>query len=157
MDELLSLAFQQGKLKLEGQFVLGSNYTFLVDVHYQGKILSCPYINPRAASNRYGIFQRTPWLCGKWRHTVVSEALDFHFVPFTTLHDDGPHGPGSLQQYIEYDPEYHYFNFNEEDKAKLNQSPCSTCWSTMPTERAATCSSTPTARPLTATTPTPSV
>jgi uncharacterized repeat protein (TIGR03843 family) len=40
-------------------------------------------------------------------------------VPFTILRDDGPYGPGSLQQYIEYDPNYHYFTFTPEDKALL--------------------------------------
>jgi uncharacterized repeat protein (TIGR03843 family) len=49
----------------------------------------------------------------------LSEQLGFHFVPFTTLREDGPHGPGSLQQYIEYDVEYHYFNFSDEDKQLL--------------------------------------
>jgi hypothetical protein len=50
---------------------------------------------------------------------LVSEALGWCFVPFTTLREDGPYGPGSLQQYIEYDPNYHYFNFTDEDKARL--------------------------------------
>ena len=51
---------------------------------------------------------------------LVSEALGFHFVPYTTLREDGPfYGEGSLQQYIEYDPEYHYFSFSQEDKERL--------------------------------------
>jgi len=34
--------------------------------------------------------------------------------------DDVPvYGAGSLQQYIDYDPEYHYFTFTDEDKARL--------------------------------------
>jgi uncharacterized repeat protein (TIGR03843 family) len=45
--------------------------------------------------------------------------LGFHIVPFTTLREDGPYGAGSLQQYIDYDPEYHYFSFNEEDRKLL--------------------------------------
>ncbi len=50
---------------------------------------------------------------------LVSEALGFHIVPFTTLRQDGPFGAGSLQQYIEHDPNYHYFNFTPEDKLLL--------------------------------------
>ena len=50
---------------------------------------------------------------------LVSEALGFHFVPFTTLRKDGPYGAGSLQQFIEHDSNYHYFTFSEADKAKL--------------------------------------
>ncbi len=50
---------------------------------------------------------------------LVSESLGFHIVPFTTLREDGPYGAGSLQQFIEYDPEYHYFNFTEADRRLL--------------------------------------
>ena len=51
---------------------------------------------------------------------LVSEALGFHFVPYTTLREDGPfYGPGSIQQYIDFDPEYHYFTFNDADKERL--------------------------------------
>ena len=50
---------------------------------------------------------------------LVSEHLGFHVVPFTTLRQDGPFGAGSLQQFIDYDPEYHYFSFSEEDRQLL--------------------------------------
>ncbi|MBK7317289.1 SCO1664 family protein [Candidatus Villigracilis affinis] len=49
----------------------------------------------------------------------LSEALGFHIVPFTTYRDDGPYGPGSLQQYIEYDIEHHYFNFTPDERETL--------------------------------------
>jgi hypothetical protein len=50
---------------------------------------------------------------------LVSEQLGMHIVPFTTLRQDGPYGAGSLQQLIEYDPDYHYFSFSDEDKQLL--------------------------------------
>ena len=41
-------------------------------------------------------------------------------MPYTTLREDGPfYGPGSIQQFIDFDSEYHYFNFNDRDKARL--------------------------------------
>jgi uncharacterized repeat protein (TIGR03843 family) len=40
-------------------------------------------------------------------------------VPYTIFREDGPYGPGSLQQFIEYNPNYHYFNFKPADKEKL--------------------------------------
>jgi hypothetical protein len=49
---------------------------------------------------------------------MVSEALGFGFVPLTVLRD-GPYGPGSLQQYIEYNPDRHYFNFKPADRLRL--------------------------------------
>jgi hypothetical protein len=50
---------------------------------------------------------------------LVSEALGWGIVPLTVLRENGPYGPGSLQQFIEYDPEYHYFTFSEADRDRL--------------------------------------
>ncbi len=50
---------------------------------------------------------------------LISESLGFHIVPFTILRNEGPYGVGSLQQFIDYDPDYHYFNFSPEDKQLL--------------------------------------
>ena len=98
--------------------MLGSNYTFLVEVHYQAATYPAVYKPSRGEQPlwdfpSYSLAQR------EVAAYIVSECLGFHFVPFTTLRKDGPHGAGSLQQYIEYDPEYHYFNFTEEDKDLL--------------------------------------
>ena len=59
---------------------------------------------------------------------------DFNIVPFTTLRDDGPHGAGP-PAIIDYDPNYHYFNFTDEDRQLLRPWRSSTCWSTTPTAR----------------------
>ncbi len=40
-------------------------------------------------------------------------------VPETIYRRRAPVGPGSLQRFIEHNPEYHYFNFNEEDHQRL--------------------------------------
>jgi uncharacterized repeat protein (TIGR03843 family) len=114
----LQTALQAGDLELKGQFMLGSNYTFLVDVHYEGETYPAVY-KPSRGEQPLWDFPENTLAQREVAAYLVSEALGFHFVPFTTLRSDGPHGPGSLQQYIEYDPEYHYFNFSEEDKACL--------------------------------------
>ena len=49
---------------------------------------------------------------------LVSQALGFGIVPFTLLRD-GPLGPGSLQQYIDHDPNYHYFTFKPAEIERL--------------------------------------
>lgn len=110
--------FQHGDLELKGQFMLGSNYTFLVDVHYEGRTCPAVYKPSRGEQPLWDFPENTLALREVAAH-LVSEALGFHFVPFTTLREKGPYGPGSLQQYLEYDPEYHYFNFSDEDKARL--------------------------------------
>ena len=50
---------------------------------------------------------------------LVSEAGGWHFVPPTAFRKSGPEGPGSLQFFIDHDPEYHYFSFSVEDKKRL--------------------------------------
>jgi uncharacterized repeat protein (TIGR03843 family) len=121
MDQIqagLKMALQRGEMQLKGQFMLGSNYTFLVTVHHDGCEYPAVY-KPSRGEQPLWDFPENTLACREVAAYVVSEALGFHFVPFTTLREDGPHGQGSLQQYVEYDPEYHYFTFTEEDKDRL--------------------------------------
>ena len=50
---------------------------------------------------------------------LVSEELGWEFVPPTVYRKDGPAGPGSLQLFVEHDPEYNYFNFKPADIERL--------------------------------------
>ncbi len=112
-------ALQNGELELKGQFMFGSNYTFLVNVHYQGRELPAVY-KPSRGEQPLWDFPDNTLANREVAAYLVSEALGFHFVPYTTLREDGPfYGPGSLQQYIEFDPDYHYFNFSDADKQRL--------------------------------------
>lgn len=115
----IEAALQNGELELKGQFMLGSNYTFLVKVHHQSLELPAVY-KPFRGEQPLWDFPDNTLAAREVAAYVVSEALGLHIVPYTTLREDGPfYGPGSLQQYVEYDPDYHYFNFKDEDKARL--------------------------------------
>lgn len=114
----LQIALQCGEYELKGQFVLGSNYTFLVNVQHEGRHYPAVY-KPSRGEQPLWDFPENTLALREVAAYIVSEALGFHLVPFTTLRNDGPHGAGSLQQFIEYDPEYHYFNFSQEDKHVL--------------------------------------
>jgi hypothetical protein len=118
MPDSLATILQQGELELKGQFMLGSNYTFLVNVHHDGQELQAVY-KPSKGEQPLWDFPDNTLAHREVAAYLVSEALGWGFVPYTTLREDGPYGPGSIQQYIEYDPNYHYFNFTEEDKARL--------------------------------------
>jgi len=98
--------------------MLGSNYTLLVDVKYQDKTYPAVY-KPSKGEQPLWDFPESTLALREVAAYLVSEALGFCFVPFTALRGDGPYGAGSIQQFIEYDPEYHYFNFSEEDKQLL--------------------------------------
>jgi len=117
-SEKLSRILQQGDLEIKGQFTLGSNYTFLVDVSYQNETISAVY-KPIRGEKPLWDFESNTLALRETAAYIVSEALGFHIVPLTTMREDGPHGGGSLQLYIDYDPDYHYFNFDPQDKQAL--------------------------------------
>jgi uncharacterized repeat protein (TIGR03843 family) len=111
-------ALELGEYQLKGQFMLGSNYTFFVDVNHEGETYQAVY-KPIKGEQPLWDFPDNSLAQREVAAYLLSEQLGFHFVPFTTLREDGPHGRGSLQQYLEYDVEYHYFNFTPEDKDLL--------------------------------------
>ncbi len=98
--------------------MLGSNYTFFVDVHHEGETYQAVY-KPIKGEQPLWDFPDNSLAQREVAAYLLSEELGLHIVPFTVLREDGPHGAGSLQQYIDYDIEYHYFNFTEEDKQLL--------------------------------------
>ena len=118
LSEHLQAALRLGEIELKGQFMLGSNYTFLVTVHHGGEDFPAVYKPSRGEQPLWDFPDNTLSLREVAAY-LVSEALGFHFVPYTTLRAEGPYGAGSMQQYIEYDPEYHYFSFTPEDKERL--------------------------------------
>ena len=117
-ETLLKQVLQHGNYEIKGQFALGSNYTFLVTVQHEDGKYPAVYKPLRGEQPLWDFPENT--LAGREVAAyLVSESLGFHIVPFTTLREDGPYGAGSLQQFIEYDPEYHYFSFTENDRQLL--------------------------------------
>jgi uncharacterized repeat protein (TIGR03843 family) len=117
-NPLIKTILSRGEYELRGQFMLGSNYTFLVDVHHEGETIKAVY-KPSKGEQPLWDFPDNTLALREVAAYQLSEALGFHIVPVTVYRDDGPHGPGSLQQYLEYDIEYHYFNFTPDDKQTL--------------------------------------
>ena len=118
VTDQLRTAIQCGTYEIKGQFTFGSNYTFLVSVEHEGREYSAVY-KPLRGEQPLWDFPENSLAGREVAAYLISEHLGFHIVPFTTLRDDGPFGAGSLQQFIEYDPEYHYFSFSEEDRQLL--------------------------------------
>jgi uncharacterized repeat protein (TIGR03843 family) len=117
-EETLHSVLLHGEISLQGQFMLGSNYTFLVDVTYEGQTVPAVY-KPSKGEQPLWDFPENSLA---WREVAayrVSEAIGWCFVPYTLLREEGPYGAGSLQQYIDYNPNYHYFTFKDDDKARL--------------------------------------
>lgn len=110
-NEILS-ALQLGALSLEGQFMYGSNYTFLVNCRYQGQSFKTVY-KPLRGEQPLWDFPHQTLARREVAAFLVSEWLGWDLVPPTVFRiKKAPIGPGSLQLFIEHDPELHYFNFD---------------------------------------------
>ncbi len=109
---------QRGQLDLQGQFVLGSNATLLVSITSPNDPIIAVYKPERGERPLwdfpYGSLEKREAAA-----FVISEALGWELVPPVVYRQDGPYGPGSVQVYIEHNPNYHFFNFTEEDAARL--------------------------------------
>ncbi len=108
-------------MSLEGQFIYGSNHTLLVACQAEGESVNAVYKPMEGERPLWDFPDKT---LGKREVAayLVSEALGWNLVPPTVFRTQGaPVGPGSLQIFIEHDPEYHYFNFKEADKAQIPQ------------------------------------
>ncbi len=117
--ETLRLDLEHGEIELKGQFTLGSNYTFLVSVRNAGRETPAVY-KPRRGEQTLWDFPEASLAGREVAAYLVSEALGFCFVPITILRD-GPFGHGSLQQYIEHDPNQHYFTLSPADLPRLRK------------------------------------
>lgn len=103
---------------LRGEFVWGSNYTFLSQVSYEDRTLMAVY-KPSRGERPLWDFPAASLARREVAAYLVSQLLGWDVVPATVYREKGPIGAGSLQLYIEHDPEYHYFNFSEFDRQRL--------------------------------------
>jgi uncharacterized repeat protein (TIGR03843 family) len=113
----LGAALEQGIIEIKGRFVYGSNYTFLVAVKYGQQEFPAVY-KPMRGEQLLWDFPETSLAGREVAAYLVSQALGFGFVPLTILRE-GPFGPGSLQQYIDHNPDLHYFTFKPADRQRL--------------------------------------
>jgi uncharacterized repeat protein (TIGR03843 family) len=116
-DHALTI-LQEGKIALRGEFMWGSNYTYLAQVQHDGEELPAVY-KPTKGVRQLWDFSSSSLARREVAAYLVSQALGWDLVPASVYRRDAPLGPGSLQLYIEHDPEYHYFNFNPEDRQRL--------------------------------------
>lgn len=109
---------ERGEIALEGRFLWGSNYTLLTKVIFKDQVVSAVY-KPTQGERPLWDFPIETLALREAAAYIVSESLKWHLVPPTVYRKTGPLGPGSLQLFIQHDPEYHYFNFTLEDQEKV--------------------------------------
>jgi len=105
---------QTGTITLQGEFLWGSNYTFLAQV---GELQAV--YKPQRGTRPLWDFPPESLPHREVAAYLVSQALGWELVPPTVYRIDAPHGPGSLQLFIEHDPEVHFFTLLAKDRARL--------------------------------------
>lgn len=96
-----------GGIDLLGRLANSSNETFLVEVALDEDLRWAIY-KPELGERSLLDFDR-----GLYRREraayLLSEALGWGLVPTTVIREDAPFGVGSLQMFVEHDPNEHYF------------------------------------------------
>lgn len=116
-DSALTI-LQEGEIEVKGKFLWGSNYTFLVEISRAEQTLPAVY-KPIRGERPLWDFPAASLAHREVAAYLVSEALAWYLVPETVYRRKGPLGPGSLQRYIEHDPEVHYFSMDEAGRQRL--------------------------------------
>lgn len=108
-----------GNITIHGQFLRGSNYTFLARVENEHGRVEAVY---KPAKGEQPLWDFPAQSLGKREAAAyeVSQFLGWDLVPPTVYRvEHGPLGPGSLQLFFRHDPLVHFFNLPEMDKPKM--------------------------------------
>jgi hypothetical protein len=114
VENILNL-LKTAEINLEGEFVHGYNYTFLVKVQPdEGESFLAVY-KPQQGEQPLWDFPENTLAHRETAAFLVSRALGWDLVPPTVYRSDVPFGPGSLQFFVDHNPNHHYFNFTDEE------------------------------------------
>jgi uncharacterized repeat protein (TIGR03843 family) len=91
-----------------GRLPYSSNYTFLARVRKDSEEVHAVY-KPQRGERPLWDFPPGSLAARECAAYVVSATAGWDLVPPTVLRDDATLGPGSLQLFIDHDPEVHYF------------------------------------------------
>ncbi len=106
-------ALSTGGIEVLGLLPYSSNYTFLVRVTGKGGQFLAVY-KPQRGERPLWDFATGSLGAREVASYLVSEAAGWGIVPPTVFRDEGPLGAGSLQLFIEHDPDRHFFVLMEE-------------------------------------------
>jgi uncharacterized repeat protein (TIGR03843 family) len=111
MERILEI-LETGTFDTEhGMIRWSSNYTFLISIAQDDLTVMGVYKPQQGERPLWDFPDGT--LCYRERAAfITSQALTWQLVPPTVLRK-GPRGLGSLQFYVDHDPEQHYFTFDE--------------------------------------------
>ncbi len=96
-----------------------SNYTFLVSMKLDAYVLPAIY-KPQKGERPLWDFPDGKLCNRELASFLTSQELRWDIVPPTVVRD-GPHGLGSVQFFIDHDPDEHYFSFDESKASYLKR------------------------------------
>jgi hypothetical protein len=108
-----------GEITLHDTMLWGSNYAALVTVSNQ-ELQTIAVYKPQRGERPLWDFPRGTLCRRETAAYIVSQALGWGLVPPTVLRQ-GPHGLGSLQLFIEHDPEISYFSLDRSFDPQLQR------------------------------------
>ncbi len=117
MERVLEI-LQCGSVDAEhGMMRWSSNYTFLVSVVDQADTIMAVY-KPRRGERPLWDFPDGTLYRREVAAFTVSQALGWQLVP-PTIAREGQRGIGSMQFFVDHDPEHNYFSFDEQMHPQL--------------------------------------
>ena len=99
---------EQGEIEILGLLPFSSNYVFLAKLTHGDQEIHAVY-KPLRGERPLWDFPAGTLGAREVAAYLVSEAAGWDIVPPTVMRMDAPHGPGSMQLFIEHDPERHFF------------------------------------------------
>jgi Phosphatidylinositol 3- and 4-kinase len=111
VEEVLAM-LSTGDVEVLGLLPYSSNYVFLSRLGSEENALAI--YKPSKGERPLWDFPDNTLAAREVAAFRVSEAGGWGFVPPTVFRDDAPLGPGSLQLFIDHDPERHYFTLMED-------------------------------------------
>lgn len=109
---------ERGDVEVLGRLPYSSNYTFLARVRLENAEVPAVY-KPTRGERPLWDFPTGTLAAREVAAFWVSEEAGWHIVPPTVLRDGGPLGTGSLQAFVEHDPDRHYFALMDEHVDEL--------------------------------------
>lgn len=110
----------EADLEVLGRLAYSSNGTFLVRCGRAEPPINAVY-KPAAGERPLWDFPTDTLYRREVAAYELSRWLGWDLVPVTVARPDGPLGPGSLQLFIEHEPEQHYFTLLESHRARFRR------------------------------------
>jgi hypothetical protein len=118
-DPAVPRVLATGELEVLGLLPNASNHTFLVRVRGDDEEMLAVYKPRRGETPLWDFPEGT--LCAREVATyVVARTVGWPNVPATVLRD-GPYGIGSVQRFVPFDPEEHYFTLGNRFPAEFRR------------------------------------